>query len=123
MICDLNKTEAQVVAEVKTVLIHVGLMKNKETEPGPPSQVQRLNTGAFKSGTRFIRSANKGTLDFEGYDNHGRILGIECKRPKGGRLSPEQKARIDDINKKGGVAVVVTSGLQAMTLLKTYRCL
>lgn len=120
---EIKVTEAQVVADVKLVLVHCGLMKAKETEPGPPSQMQRINTGAFKSGSRFIRSANPGTLDFEGYDNHGRILGLECKRPKGGRLSPEQKARIDDINKKGGVAAVVTSGIQALQVLKENNCL
>lgn len=98
-------------------------MKPREDLPGPPSQVQRINTGAFKQGKRFIRSANPGTLDFEGYDNKGRMLGIECKRPRGGRLSPEQKARIDDINAKGGVAGVVRSGVETMKLLKENNCL
>lgn len=116
-------TEKEVVAEVKKVLIATGLMKQKEEQPGPPSQVQRINTGAFKQGKRFIRSANPGTLDFEGYDNHGRMIGIECKRPKGGRLSPEQRARIDDINAKGGVAGVVRSGAEAQQLLEENNCL
>lgn len=116
-------TEAEVVQEVKQVLIFCGLMKAKETEPGPPSRMQRINTGVFKNGSRFIRSANPGTLDFEGYDKHGRFLGLECKRPKGGRLSPEQKARIDDINQKGGIAAVVTSGQQVLQILKENRCL
>lgn len=116
-------TEAEVVQEVKQVLIFCGLMKRNETEPGPPSRMQRINTGAFKSGSRFVRSANKGTLDFEGYDKHGRFLGLECKRPKGGRLSPEQKARIDDINQKGGIAAVVTSGQQVLQILKEKGCL
>lgn len=116
-------TEAEVVQEVKQVLILCGLMKAKETEPGPPSRMQRINTGAFKSGSRFIRSANPGTLDFEGYDKFGRFLGIECKRPKGGRLSPEQKARIEDIKDKGGIAAVVTSGQQAMDLLLEHNCI
>lgn len=115
--------EKTVVQEVKAVLIGVGLMKPFEQLPGAPSQVQRINTGAFKAGSRFIRSANKGTLDFEGYDKHGRFLGIECKRPNGGRLSPEQKARIDDINQKGGVAGVVRSGAEALELLQKNNCL
>lgn len=123
MTLETNITEAEVVQSVKQALIFYGLMKRSETEPGPPSQVQRINTGAFKSGSRFIRSANRGTLDFEGYDNHGRILGLECKRPRGGRLSPEQKARIDDINRKGGVAAVVHSGDEAIQVLKTRKCL
>lgn len=115
--------ENEVVAQVKKVLVQNGLMKAKEELPGPPSQVQRINTGAFKQGKRFIRSANKGTLDFEGYDNRGRFLGIECKRPDGGRLSPEQKARIDDINQHGGVAGVARSGEEALKLLQDNDCL
>lgn len=120
---DKDANEAQVVAEVKSVLIEAGLMKRKETDPGAPSQVQRINTGNFSGGDGRVKSANKGTLDFEGYDNHGRMLGIECKRPKGGRLSPEQKARIDDINAKGGVAGMVRSGAEAAELLIKNDCL
>lgn len=115
--------EKEVVAEVKEVLIEAGLMKRDENTPGAPSQVQRINTGAFKQGSRFIRSANKGTLDFEGYDNKGRFLGIECKRPDGGRLSPEQKARIDDITRKGGVAGIARSGSEAKKLLEENNCI
>lgn len=118
-----DKNEAEVVAEVKAVLQEAGLMKINEDFPGPPSQMQRINTGAFKVGKRFIRSANKGTLDFEGYDNKGRMLGIECKRSKGGVVSPEQKARIEDIKAKGGVAGVVRSGAEAAQLLLQNDCL
>lgn len=113
-------TEADVVREVKQVLIFCGLMKANEKEPGAPSRVQRINTGTF--GSRYTKSANKGTLDFEGYDIRGRFLGIECKRPKGGRLSAEQAARITDINLRGGVAGVVTSAEEALNLLKTNKC-
>lgn len=103
--------EAEVLEQVKTVLIATGL------------RVQRINTGCFKVGKRFIRTANKGTLDFEGYDNHGRFIGIECKRPDGGSLTPEQKERINDINAKGGVAGVVRSGQEAWELLNKNKCL
>lgn len=106
--------ESEVVKEVQAVIDATGL------------QVQRINTGAFPTGTgrnrRFVRSAKKGTLDFEGYDNHGRFLGIECKRPIGGRVSPEQKARISDIVNKGGIAFVVRSGNEAFSLLKINKC-
>ena len=106
--------EREVVKEVQAVSDATGL------------QVQRINTGAFPTGTgrnrRFVRSAKKGTLDFEGYDNHGRFLGIECKRPIGGRVSPEQKARISDIVNKGGIAFVVRSGNEAFSLLKINKC-
>ena len=106
--------ESEVVKEVQAVIDATGL------------QVQRINTGAFPTGTgrnrRFVRSAKKGTLDFEGYDNHGRFLGIECKRPIGGRVSPEQKARISNIVNKGGIAFVVRSGNEAFSLLKINKC-
>lgn len=113
---ELLKTvkESAVIKEVQAVIDATGL------------EVQRINTGAFPTGTgrnrRFVRSAKKGTLDFEGYDNHGRFLGIECKRPIGGRVSPEQKARISDIVNKGGIAFVVRSGNEAFSLLKINKC-
>lgn len=103
--------ESETVKEVKAVIELYDL------------KVQRINTGAFKVGRRFIRTAAKGTLDFEGYDNRGRFLGIECKRPQGGRLSPEQKARIDDINSKGGVAFVARTGAEALLQLKKHGCI
>ena len=91
---DILKTvkESAVIKEVQAVIDATGL------------EVQRLNSGAFVvTGTgnnrRFVRSAKKGTLDFEGYDNRGCFLAIECKRPVGGRVSSEQAARIEDINK------------------------
>lgn len=104
-------TESEVVEQVKTVIKITGL------------KIQRLNTGCFKVGNRFIRTAEKGTLDFEGYDNHGRHVGLECKRPEGGRVSPEQQARIDDINRKGGVAGIVKNGEEAWELLHLNKCL
>ena len=103
--------EADVVAEVKDVIKLTGV------------SLQRINTGAFKVGKRYIKTAEAGTLDFEGYDNHGRFLGVECKRPFGGRVSPEQAARIADINAKGGCAFVVHSGEDLMAALKEHKCI
>lgn len=106
--------EAEVVQQVKAVIIATRL------------QIQRINTGCFTVGSgankRYVRTAEKGTLDFEGYDNHGRFVGLECKRPDGGRISPEQQARIDDIKAKGGVAGIVRSGQEAYDLLKESGC-
>ena len=88
--------ESEVVRQVKSVIKATGL------------KLQRINTGCFVVGEgrnrRWIRTAEAGTLDFEGYDNSGRFCAIECKRPSGGRLSPLQEARIADINRKDGVA-------------------
>lgn len=114
---DLKKDipESVVIGEVKAIIKATGI------------KLQRINTGCFVIGTgrnrRFIKTAEAGTCDFEGYDNRGRFLAIECKRPVGGRLSPAQAERIADINKKGGVAFVAHSGAEALEKLKQHGCI
>ena len=107
--------ESAVIQQVKQVIKVTGL------------KIQRINTGCFAIGTgvnrRFIKTADAGTCDFEGYDNHGRFLAVECKRPVGGKLSPAQEARINDINRKGGVAFVAHSGEEALKKLREYSCI
>ena len=107
--------ESAVVDEVKKIIKATGL------------KVQRINTGCFQIGAgqnrRYIKTAEAGTCDFEGYDNQGRFVAIECKRPSGGRLSPAQKERIADINRKGGVAFVAHSGVEALEKLQQRGCL
>ena len=114
---ELNKdiSESEVVQQVKQIIKVTGL------------KLQRINTGCFQIGEgrnrRYIKTADAGTCDFEGYDNKGRFVAIECKRPVGGRLSPAQKERIADINQKGGVAFVATSGEQALETLRINDCI
>lgn len=107
--------ESAVIQQVKQVIKVTGL------------KIQRINTGCFTIGEgrnrRYIKTADAGTCDFEGYDNKGRFVAIECKRPTGGRLSPAQKARIDDINQKGGCAFVAHSGEEALKKLREYSCI
>ena len=107
--------ESVVISEVKAIIKATGI------------KLQRINTGCFVIGTgrnrRFIKTADAGTCDFEGYDNIGRFVAIECKRPSGGRLSPAQKERIEDINRKGGVAFVAHSGEEALQKLKEKECI
>ena len=107
--------ESEIIKQVKQVIKVTGL------------KIQRINTGCFTIGEgrnrRYIKTADTGTCDFEGYDNIGRFVAIECKRPSGGRLSPAQKERIADINRKGGVAFVAHSGAEALEKLKQYGCL
>ena len=107
--------ESAVIQQVKQILKVTGL------------KIQRINTGCFTIGEgqnrRYIKTADAGTCDFEGYDNKGRFVAIECKRPIGGRLSLEQKERIDDINAKGGVAFVAHSGEEALQKLKEKHCI
>lgn len=108
-------SESEVVKEVKAVIKQTGI------------KLQRINTGCFAIGTgahrRFIKTAEAGTCDFEGYDKHGRFVAIECKRLKGGRLSEAQRARIEDINDKGGVAFVACSGAGAYETLRVNNCI
>ena len=107
--------ESAVIQQVKQVIKMTGL------------KIQRINTGSFQIGAgqnrRYIKTAEAGTCDFEGYDNQGRFVAIECKRPSGGRLSPAQKERIADINAKGGVAFVAHSGEEALEQLKKNHCI
>lgn len=107
--------ESAVIDEVKQIIKATGL------------KVQRINTGCFQIGAgqnrRYIKTAEAGTCDFEGYDMHGRFLAIECKRPVGGKLSPAQTERIADINEKGGVAFVAHSGAEAYEQLKQRGCI
>ena len=107
--------ESAVVDEVKKIIKATGL------------KVQRINTGCFQIGAgqnrRYIKTAEAGTCDFEGYDMQGRFLAIECKRPVGGKLSPAQAERIADINEKGGVAFVAHSGVEALEKLQQRGCL
>ena len=114
---DLKKDipESVVIDEVKAIIKATGI------------KLQRINTGCFVIGTgrnrRFIKTADAGTCDFEGYDNTGRFVAIECKRPSGGRLSPAQRERIEDINRKGGVAIVAHSGDEAYLQLEARGCI
>lgn len=71
--------------------------------------VDRRQAGMFQEGERMIRVGNRGTLDISGMLKGGRYLEVECKRPIGGVLSPEQSKRIGMINAAGGVAFVTTS--------------
>ena len=114
---DLKKDipASAVLGEVKAIIKATGI------------KLQRINTGCFVIGTgrnrRFIKTADAGTCDFEGYDNTGHFVAIECKRPTGGRLSPAQRERIADINRKGGVAFVAHSGEEALQKLKENHCI
>ena len=107
--------ESAVIQQVKQVIKVTGL------------KIQRINTGCFTIGEganrRFIKTADAGTCDFEGYDMRGRFCAIECKRPVGGKLSAAQKWRIDDINTKGGVAFVAHSGEEVLKQLQERGCI
>lgn len=71
--------------------------------------VERQNTGAMKVGSRFIKFGWRGCSDLLGQLKDGRLLAVECKRPKGGKITPEQVHFLDMVNDHGGVAFVATS--------------
>jgi hypothetical protein len=67
----------------------------------------RNNTGAVQIAPgRFMRFGKKGSSDILGVLPGGRMLCVECKA-KGGRLSPEQKQFLADVQELGALALVV----------------
>lgn len=65
----------------------------------------RNNTGALKSGDRFIRFGAKGSPYIVAVRD-GRYIGIECKAPNG-RQSPDQKAFEQALTEAGGTYLIV----------------
>jgi hypothetical protein len=74
----------------------------------------RNNTGAVatpaspNSPSRFVRYGLKGSADIIGILNDGRFLAIECKTAKG-RPTVEQRSFLDEIEYRGGVAILARS--------------
>ena len=69
---------------------------------------ERQNSGAVRSGGRFIRFGWVGCADVLGQLKDGRFLGVEVKAAKG-RASPEQVAFLERINAAGGVRFIAHS--------------
>lgn len=68
----------------------------------------RNNTGAVQIAPgRFMRFGKVGSSDILGILPGGRLLCVECKAPKSGRLSPEQKQFLADVRELGALALVV----------------
>jgi hypothetical protein len=68
------------------------------------------NTGVFDPNRKRFRSFRglKGVSDILGILPGGRSLAVEAKRA-GGRPSVEQQAFLDEVNRRGGVALWVAS--------------
>jgi hypothetical protein len=70
----------------------------------------RMNSGGLRdSHGRMVKFGAKGMADFCAIGPEGRSVWIECKRPKGGRLSEAQREFLDCINRHAGVGIVVRS--------------
>ena len=78
----------------------------------------RQNTGALKVGNRF---GMPGVSDILGILPGGRFLAVECKRPKGGVLSPCQKDFLGNIQRNGVVAIVAHSASELHEELERMR--
>ena len=64
---------------------------------------ERMNSGAFRMGARFVRFGWPGCPDVLGQLKDGRLLGVEVKSPTG-KLRPEQADFLDRVRAAGGVA-------------------
>jgi hypothetical protein len=70
----------------------------------------RVNSGGLKdSHGRLVKFGAKGMADFYAIGPAGISVWIECKRPKGGRLSADQREFLDCINRNGGIGIAVNS--------------
>lgn len=101
---EIKSLEADSLAEVLQAL------RTHETV----AWVRRQNTGAAKVGGRFIKFGWAGCTDLLGMLKDGRLLAVECKRPKGGKLSTEQAHFISLVNLFGGCAFVATSAIDVL---------
>lgn len=73
----------------------------------PSTGIYDPSRGKFRA--RRGRFQIKGVSDILGILPDGRFLAIEVKRPKGGRVSPDQAFFVEKIRQSGGVAGVCRS--------------
>jgi hypothetical protein len=85
--------------------------------------VMRNNVGVAKHGKRFVRfGLGNGSSDLICcVAPYGRLLGIEVKRPKGGKVSPDQERWMKWIRLYGGVTGVAKNVAQALALVNEAR--
>jgi hypothetical protein len=76
----------------------------------------RMNVGAMKVGSRYVRFGAPGMSDITGQLKNGRRLEIEMKRP-GKYATDVQAAFIAKVNKHGGLAFVAHSCIEVMEAL------
>ena len=78
----------------------------------------RANVGAVRmNGARYVRFGFVGCSDIIGQLKDGRFLAIECKAPRG-RVTDDQKAFLDRVQRHGGVSGVVRSVQDVDELLR-----
>ena len=83
----------------------------------PDVRLWRKNVGAAMSGGRFIRFGTPGAADLLGLLQGGRFLAIEVKSATG-RLTPEQRAWGEMVQRFGGTYLVVRSVEEAVSAVE-----
>jgi hypothetical protein len=68
----------------------------------------RMNSGAIRAGTRYVKFGFRGCPDVLGQLTNGMLLAVEAKAPRG-RLRPEQADFLATVNRAGGVGFVARS--------------
>lgn len=115
------KTEDEVVREIDDLLnLHrVFHWRNNSGGSTIAQQVYADKTKTTKVWKHYhVKFGKEGSSDFLGECDDGRFLAIECKRPVGGIVSDLQKKFLDEINRRGGVGIVVTSAADCLAQLK-----
>jgi hypothetical protein len=79
--------------------------------------VWRANTISQKIGLRYIKAGFVGQPDVLGMLKDGQFLACEVKRP-GGKLTDEQAAFLELVNRRGGLGFMATSVDDVMRALK-----
>lgn len=77
---------------------------------------ERVQSGLFQDGNRYIRVGVPGKLDVQGMTVSGRYFEFEAKRP-GEKPDPRQDKRISFIRQGGGLSGYFTSAEDALALL------
>jgi hypothetical protein len=99
-----DTTEAEVAAQVVAAFAMLGI------------KLERQNTGGADFGGRHVQFGEKGDPDYRATLPGGRRLGLEIKRP-GKRPTPEQLAKLHELNRLGGVGLWTDDGGQMLKLL------
>jgi hypothetical protein len=103
-----NPLEAEVLASITKYL--------KKLDIGV---VLRHNTGAFKTGNRFVSCGVKGTSDLSvELHNSTQTIWIEVKREQGSTVSPEQLEFLSRQSQRGNVALISHSVAELEAQLK-----
>ena len=90
------------VHDTKEAAAMVEVLRALRTHPAA-SWCERMNSGAARIGSRFVRFGFRGCPDVLGQLKDGRLLGVEVKGPTG-RLRPEQELFLERVRGAGGVA-------------------